>query len=310
MILDGKAIAAEFQMELKETISKIQGRRPCLAVVLIGEDPASQVYVRRKKKASAEVGIESLSFIMPASATEDEVLDQIASLNRDPNIDGILVQSPFPSHISPAKVMQAVSPDKDVDGFHPMNVGKLLSGSDDGFIPCTPLGIKVLLERSEIDVKGKHVVIVGRSNIVGKPMAALLIQRGRGRDATVTIVHRSSERLEEICASADILISATGQPRRLGPSYIKEGAVVVDVGITRVDDPSDPRGYHLAGDVDFEAVKDKCSAITPVPGGVGPMTIAMLLHNTLLSYERSHPDALPEDFAWRDAELNLPPLKT
>lgn len=310
MILDGKAMAAEFQAELRDTIAQIQGRKPCLAVVLVGQDPASQVYVRRKKKCSEEVGIRSVSHELPDTTTQEELLHLIDRLNKDAEVDGILVQSPFPSQIDPNAVMNAVDPAKDVDGFHPENMGRVLIGSDDGFIPCTPLGIKVLLERSDINIKGKHIVIVGRGNIVGKPLAALLIQRGRGRDATVTIVHRASERLEEICASADVLVSAIGVPRRITANMVKKGAVVIDVGINRVEDSSKKSGFRLCGDVDFDAVKDKCRAITPVPGGVGPMTIAMLLHNTLLAFERNHPDALPEDFAWRDAELNLPPMKT
>ncbi len=293
MILDGRSIANGVEAHLKEVIAALPGRPPALAVVLVGEDPASKVYVGRKRKQCENAGITSLAHTLPKETTQEELLALLETLSADKECDGILVQFPLPSHIDSQRVLEAMDPSKDVDGFHPINSGKLLNGADDGFVPCTPLGIKVMLEHAQIPVAGKHIVIVGRSNIVGKPLAAFLIQRGKGRDATVTVVHRASERLQDICRMADILITATGQPGNIKADMIKEGAVVIDVGITRVDDASRRNGYRLAGDVDFDEVSKKASAITPVPGGVGPMTIAMLLHNTLLAYQRSH--GLPEE---------------
>ena len=286
MILDGKAMAAEIEKEIRDTIGKLPGRPPCLAVVLVGDDPASEVYVTHKKKSCARVGIKSISHKLPSETTQENLLALIQQLNCAPSVDGILVQFPFPPQVNPNIVMESVAPEKDVDGFHPLNMGRLLMGIETGFVPCTPLGIQVMLERAKIPVAGKHIVIVGRSNIVGKPLAALLIQRGKGRDASVTVVHRKSERLQQICASADILVTAMGQPDSVGPEMIKEGAVIVDVGISRIEDPTKKQGYRLTGDIQFDRVKEKCQAITPVPGGVGPMTIAMLLQNTLTAYHR------------------------
>jgi methylenetetrahydrofolate dehydrogenase (NADP+)/methenyltetrahydrofolate cyclohydrolase len=306
MILDGRAISKTIEERLKHAVSQLTGPTPCLAVILVGADPASVVYVNRKKKQCAKIGIDSIAHHLPQETTQQELLALIQTLNHDNRCNGILVQFPLPPHIEDQKVLEQIDPAKDVDGFHPINSGKLLNGAEDGFVPCTPLGIKVMLEQSGVEVGGKHIVIIGRSNIVGKPLAAFLIQRGKGRDATVTVVHRSSERLVEICREADILISAMGQPKAIGPDMIKEGAVVIDVGITRVMDSSHPKGYYLAGDVDFDRVKTKASAITPVPGGVGPMTIAMLLHNTLLSYQRKY--QLPEEncFSFCGSKVNLP----
>ncbi|MCB1074474.1 MAG: bifunctional methylenetetrahydrofolate dehydrogenase/methenyltetrahydrofolate cyclohydrolase FolD [Simkania sp.] len=277
-LIDGKRIAQEIREELKQEINLLKGRKPGLAFILVGEDPASEAYVRMKKKGCLETGIYSEVLELPASVSEEALLKHISALNEDEKIDGILVQQPLPSHISESKVIQAVKPEKDVDGFHPMNIGKLLLGEEGGFAACTPLGVMQLLERSAIDPGGKHVVIVGRSNIVGKPLAALLVQKKPYANATVTIAHSRTENLTEVCRSADILVAAIGKAHFIESKMVKVGAVVIDVGINRVD-------KKIVGDVNFEAVKEQCSAITPVPGGVGPMTIAMLLSNTLLSYK-------------------------
>ncbi|CCB88811.1 bifunctional methylenetetrahydrofolate dehydrogenase/methenyltetrahydrofolate cyclohydrolase FolD [Simkania negevensis] len=277
-LIDGKRIAQEIREELKQEINLLKGRKPGLAFILVGEDPASEAYVRMKKKGCLETGIYSEVLELPASVSEEALLKHISVLNEDEKIDGILVQQPLPSHISESKVIQAVKPEKDVDGFHPMNIGKLLLGEEGGFAACTPLGVMQLLERSAIDPGGKHVVIVGRSNIVGKPLAALLVQKKPYANATVTIAHSRTENLTEVCRSADILVAAIGKAHFIESKMVKVGSVVIDVGINRVD-------KKIVGDVNFEAVKEQCSAITPVPGGVGPMTIAMLLSNTLLSYK-------------------------
>lgn len=279
MIIDGKAIANEIHNEIKQTVNLLAGRKPCIAVILVGEDPASHVYVNRKVQGCEEVGILSIKKELPADISEKHLLEEIDELNDDPNIDGILVQLPLPNHINSVKVMRHIDPDKDVDGFHPVNMGKMLIGETDGFIPCTPLGIKTLLEKSHIDTYGKHIVVVGRSNIVGKPMAALLLQREAGFNCSLSVVNRYTPDVKRFCKEADILIVAIGQPRYIKADMIKEGAVIIDVGINKEDG-------KLVGDVDFEEVKNKCSMITPVPGGVGPMTIAMLLKNTLSSYRR------------------------
>jgi len=271
MILDGKKIASEIIDEIKERVSELD-RKPGLAFILVGDNPASESYVRSKKKACAYTGIQSILHNLPATIAESDLVVQIESLNRDPHIDGILVQLPLPPHISEQTVMLTIDPAKDVDGFHPLNVGKMLLGDPTAILPCTPNGIKVLLEKSHIPVEGKHVVIVGRSNIVGKPLAAILMQKRAGCNATVTVCHSGSDL--EIIRTADILIAAIGKPRFI--QKIKPGAVVIDVGINRLDG-------KIVGDVDFEKVAHQASAITPVPGGVGPMTIAMLLKNTLKS---------------------------
>lgn len=277
-ILDGKQIAQEIQQELKQEIA-LSGARPALAVILVGENPASQIYIRRKMEACRTVGITSVPHLLTAETSEDEILNLIASLNKNPDIHGILIQLPLPAHVNPFKIMAAVSPDKDVDGFHPSNVGKLLIGETDGFFPCTPLGILELLTRSSIEVAGCNAVILGRSNIVGKPLAAMLMQSRSGANATVTVAHSKSRNLSELCRQADLLVVAIGKPHFVTAGMVKEGAVVVDVGINRLDS-------KLVGDVDFESVKSKCSAITPVPGGVGPLTIAMLLQNTFKAYQK------------------------
>lgn len=280
MILDGKAIAKNIENSLKEAIGHIKGRKPALAFVLVGEDPASISFIRMKKKKCHEVGILSIDVELPSTISEDYLLEEIERMNQNPQIDGILVQLPLPHHIKVDKILEAIDPKKDVDGFHPLNMGRLLLGEKKGFFPCTPYGISIMLHRSGIQVAGKHVVIIGRSNIVGKPLAALLMQKEKEANATVTVAHSASENLSELCLSADVLIAAMGRPHFVKASMVKKGAVVIDVGINRV-------GGKIIGDVDFDEVAPKCSHITPVPGGVGPMTIAMLLSNTLLSYQRT-----------------------
>lgn len=286
--INGIAIAAKVFEETKTRAAALlaRGIQPGLAVVLVGDDPASRAYVRSKDKKAAELGFHSIKKELPANTTQAELLQIVEDLNRDPAIHGILVQSPPPAHIHEAAIIQAIHPDKDVDGFHPTNVAKLALDDPTGFVPCTPLGCQRLLIESGIETSGRHVVIVGRSMIVGKPMALLLLRRGQGGDATVTIAHSRSRDLASITRQADILIAAVGRPQFLGPDHIRQGAVVIDVGINRLPDATSPRGYKLVGDVDYEAVASLTSAITPVPGGVGPMTIAMLLANTVTAAER------------------------
>lgn len=279
MIIDGKKIAAEIRAEIQKRVSVLSGRKPGLAFILVGNDKASETYVRMKTRACDEVGFYSQNIVLDASITEEELLKQVYALNEDPKIDGILIQQPFPSGINTQKIIEAVSPDKDVDGFHPLNIGKMLLGDTSGFVSCTPLGIITLLDRTKISVEGKHVVIVGRSNIVGKPLAALLMQKAPNRNATVTVAHSKTENLKEICKSADILIAAMGKPKFITADMVADNAVVIDVGINRVDNT-------LVGDVDFDGAMPKASYITPVPGGVGPMTIATLLANTYTSFSR------------------------
>ena len=259
---------------------------PGLAFVRVGEDPASRVYVGMKEKACDQLGAHSQTHILTEDTTEKELLKLISELNADPSVHGILVQAPLPEQINEATVFAAVSPNKDVDGFHPLNVGKLLLGDPDGFSPCTPAGIHELLMRSSIQISGAEVVILGRGNIVGKPMAAILCQKRDSANATVSLCHSRTRDLKEHCLRADILIAAMGVPEFIKADMVKPGAVVIDVGVNRVADPTSKNGTRLVGDVDFDAVKDKTSAITPVPGGVGPMTIAMLMTNTVKAFER------------------------
>lgn len=287
MILDGKKIAKEIQDEIKAAlIQNAYPRKPCLAVILVGNLLASTLYVERKAKACEEVGIKSEKHNLAATIDESSLLHEIDQLNQNPNVDGILIQLPLPPHINPFKIIQQISPEKDVDGLHPINLGKLFMGDVETFAPCTPLGVKVMLERSMINVSGKHALVIGRSHLVGKPMAAILMQNAPGCNATVTVAHSKTSNLKEIAKMADIIIAAIGQPKFVTEDMVKKGAVVVDVGINKIDDESKKSGYQIVGDVDFENVKDKCSYISPVPGGVGPMTIAMLLSNTLKSFLR------------------------
>lgn len=280
-LINGKEVAAQVRARLADDIAalKAQGHTPGLAVVLVGDDPASQVYVGSKVKACAELGLYSQEWRLPAETTQDELVALIHKLNADERVHGILVQSPPPPHIDEAAVILNIDPRKDVDGFHPANVAKLVLEDESGFVPCTPLGCMEMLKAYNIPTAGKHAVVIGRSMIVGKPMANLLVSKRA--NATVTIAHSRTKNLPELCRTADIIVAAVGRPLMVGADCIKPGAVVLDVGINRIPAPERPRGYRIVGDVDFEAVKDLCSAITPVPGGVGPMTIAMLMANTV-----------------------------
>lgn len=288
MLIDGRAIAQQIQHELKDAIGKISGRPPHLVAIQVGEHPPSETYLQRKTKSCKEVGITSEIRRFPETISLDSLLAELQNLNRDSTVDGILVQLPLPPHLDPNQVMVTLDPTKDVDGFHPTNLGKLLAGNESGLIPCTPLGIQQLLVRSSFQWEGKHVVILGRSNIVGKPLAALLLQKRSTANATVTVVHSGTPDPTPFCRSADILVAAMGKPKMIKKEMIQPHAIVIDVGISRIPSQKDPRGYTLVGDVDFEDVHPHCRAITPVPGGVGPMTVAMLLHNTWTSYLR-HP---------------------
>ncbi|MGD9417535.1 MAG: bifunctional methylenetetrahydrofolate dehydrogenase/methenyltetrahydrofolate cyclohydrolase FolD [Verrucomicrobiota bacterium JB025] len=280
-ILDGKAVAASVLDECRTEAAELvkNGITPGLAVVLVGEDPASQVYVGSKVRACGELGFHSKKIELPAETTQDELLKVVLELNADPSVHGILVQSPPPPHIDEEAIVRAIDSRKDVDGFHPENVAKLALEDPTGFVPCTPAGCMKLLEVSGIDTSGKEAVVIGRSMIVGKPMALLLVSKKA--NATVTIAHSRTADLPGVCRRADIVVAAVGRPEMVKADWIKPGAVVIDVGINRVDDASKKRGYRLTGDVAYEEVAPLCSAITPVPGGVGPMTIAMLMRNTL-----------------------------
>ncbi len=286
-IISGTEVAAQIREELKEKTKelKVKGITPGLAVILVGDNPASVSYVTSKAKGCEEVGIYSETLRLPADVEEEEVLTTIGRLNQDPKFHGILVQLPLPKHINESKVLNAIDPRKDVDGFHPVNMGKLLIGEPD-FIPCTPHGVQQMLVRSGYDPAGKHVVICGRSNLVGKPLMAILIQKRKGANATVTVCHTGTQDMAAMTRQADILVAAAGVPQVIKADMVKEGAVVIDVGVNRIEDPTKKSGFRLVGDVDFDAVKEKAEAITPVPGGVGPMTVTMLLVNTVRGAEK------------------------
>jgi methylenetetrahydrofolate dehydrogenase (NADP+)/methenyltetrahydrofolate cyclohydrolase len=277
-LIDGKQIAHKMQQAITEEIASLKGRKPGLAFLRIGEDPSSKIYIRIKKKQCAEVGIFSWDEELSEKATKEEVLETLQRLNHHPLIDGILLQLPLPPHLSAFSLIEHIAPEKDVDGFHPLNMGKLLLGEKGGLIPCTPQGVHQLLIHSQIELAGKHVVILGRSNIVGKPLAALLMQKSPSCNATVTVVHSRSPNIADLCRQADILIAAIGKPYFVTKEMVRPGAVVIDVGINKI-------GSEIVGDVDFSAVSPLCSYITPVPGGVGPMTVACLLSNTLQAYK-------------------------
>jgi methylenetetrahydrofolate dehydrogenase (NADP+)/methenyltetrahydrofolate cyclohydrolase len=284
-ILSGKELAATMRQEMKQEIEKLKEQHnvvPGLAVVLIGDNPASISYVRGKEKACTEVGILSQQYKFDANYKEEDLLKLIDTLNRDDSIHGILVQLPLPDHINEEKVLYAINPDKDVDGFHPVNVGRMMIGAP-GFLPCTPHGIQQLILRNGIEIAGKHVVIVGRSNIVGKPLAMILVQKKKGANATITMCHTGTKNMAEYTKQADILVVAAGRPHTVNGDMVKQGTVVIDVGVNRIEDKTKKSGFRLIGDVEFDEVSQKAGAISPVPGGVGPMTITMLLYNTIQS---------------------------
>jgi len=283
-IISGRVVAEEIRAELRERVAQLRGESgvtPGLATVLVGDDPASHQYVRNKNKAAADMGLHSRQITLAAETTEDELLGVVAGLNADPEIHGILVQLPLPDQIDERKVIEAIHPSKDVDGLHPVNVGRLATDSGHFFAPCTPSGIVEMLLRNGHDPSGKHVVVVGRSNLVGRSLASLLLRKGRGGDATVTVCHSRTQDLASITRTADILVAAMGRAETITGDMVRPGAVVIDVGTNRVDDPGSAKGYRVCGDVLFDEVKEVAGAISPVPGGVGPMTITMLLANTV-----------------------------
>lgn len=280
-LIDGKAIAQKVYAELREEIAGLKSRAliPGLAVVLVGDDPASRTYVRAKDKMCRDLGLHSVKLELPAATTQAELLARVDELNRDQQVHGILVQSPPPPQIDESAIVRALDPRKDVDGFHPINVAKIALDDETGFVPCTPLGCLRLLRETGVALSGANVVVLGRSMIVGKPMALLLMRKGI--DATVTVIHSRTRNIPEICQRADVIIAAIGRPHFVRKEFVREGAIIIDVGINRVDNATSERGYKLVGDVDFDAVSEIAAAITPVPGGVGPMTIAMLMSNTI-----------------------------
>lgn len=286
VIIDGKQIAADVRADVAKKVAELKekGIAPCLAVILVGENPASVSYVTGKQKALAEVGMVDRSVHLPESTSEDDLLKLIDELNKDETVHGILVQLPLPKHINEDKVIMAISPEKDVDGFHPVSVGNMMIGRP-GFLPCTPHGIIVLLQKAGIETKGKHAVVIGRSNIVGKPVSILLARKDV--NCTVTMCHTGTKNMAEITRQADIIVVASGRPHTLTADMVKDGAVVIDVGVNRIPDASKKSGFRLAGDCDFDDLVGKTSFITPVPGGVGPMTISMLMYNTLQAAERT-----------------------
>jgi methylenetetrahydrofolate dehydrogenase (NADP+)/methenyltetrahydrofolate cyclohydrolase len=290
-LIDGKAIAEQINAETVVEIARLKDRHhvtPGLAVILVGENPASVSYVSMKDKMCARLGMHSERINLPPTIREGELLATVDALNQRQEIHGILVQSPLPPQISEERIFAAISPSKDVDGFHPVNVGKLAIGDPTGFVPCTPAGVHELLIRSGVNIDGAHVVVLGRSRIVGRPVSLILSQKAAQANATVTVCHSRSRNLPEICRSADILIAAIGVPRFVKADMVRDGAVVIDVGVSRVEDRMSGKGYRLVGDVDFDAVSQKASLMTPVPGGVGPMTIAMLMHNTVRAARMQH----------------------
>lgn len=283
-LIDGNRIAADIVAELKTQVAALPGRKPCLVIVRVGDDPASVSYVKKKESTAAEIGIDGRVILPSASITQAELLALIDRLNADDAVDGILVQDPLPAGIDNTAIFRRIAPEKDVDGFHPLNLGKLAQDDDSGFAPCTPAGIMVLLSRSGVDLNGRHVVVLGRSLIVGKPVGLLALQKKAGANGTVTFCHSGTPRLAEFTRQADVLIAAIGRPEFVTADMVKPGAVVIDVGISRVADAKKKSGYRLVGDVHFPSVASVASKITPVPGGVGPMTVAMLMKNTLKAY--------------------------
>jgi methylenetetrahydrofolate dehydrogenase (NADP+)/methenyltetrahydrofolate cyclohydrolase len=287
-IIDGKQVAAEMRAELKVEVAELRQRGvvPGLGVILVGDDPASKSYVTAKEQTCAEIGIYSDDNRLPAATSQADLMALVKKMNADPKINGILVQLPLPKHLNEAEVLLAIAPDKDVDGFHPMNVGRMVVG-EKAFLPCTPHGVIQLLVRNGVKIEGAHAVIVGRSNIVGKPLANMLMQKSARANATVTVCHTRTRDIAHFTRQADIVIAAAGKPNTITADMIREGAAVIDVGVNRIEDKTKKSGFRLVGDVDFEAVKEKAALITPVPGGVGPMTITMLMYNTVESARRA-----------------------
>ena len=283
--IDGNAIAESIIEELASEVGQLSDTKPVVAFIRVGDDPASVSYVRKKQKIAERIGIESRLILLPYDVSEKELFAQIDELNMDPVINGILIQAPLPEHINETNTFNRVSPNKDVDGFHTLNIGKLCQEDESGFIACTPAGIVELIKRSNIETQGKHVVVLGRSQIVGKPAALLMVRKALPGNATVTLCHSKTKNLASITSQADVLIAAIGRPNFVTADMVKEGVCVIDVGINRVNDDSRKSGYRLVGDVDFDAVASKASHMTPVPGGVGPMTVAMLMHNTLRAFK-------------------------
>lgn len=286
-IIDGNQVAAEIVAELKAEVAGSSGRKPCIALVRVGDDPASVSYVKKKEKTAAEIGIESRLIFPPVTITQDELCALIDTLNADATVDGILVQSPLPKGINEVAVFRRIAAEKDVDGFHTLNLGKLAQEDDTGFVACTPAGIMELLQRAKVSLNGKHVVVLGRSLIVGKPAALLAVQRKQWANATVTICHSQTKDLPAITRQADVLIAAIGKAEFVTADMVKPGAVIIDVGVNRVPDATKKTGYRLTGDVHFPTVSPLCAKITPVPGGVGPMTVAMLMKNTVKAYRQN-----------------------
>jgi methylenetetrahydrofolate dehydrogenase (NADP+) / methenyltetrahydrofolate cyclohydrolase len=284
-LIDGNKIAETIIAELKAEVAAMKGRKPCIALVRVGDDPASVSYVRKKEKTSAEIGIESRVILPPITISQPDLFKLLDDLNADPTVDGILVQSPLPKHIDEVATFRRVAPEKDVDGFNTINLGKVAQEDDTGFVACTPAGIMELLARSGVDLKGKHVVVLGRSLIVGKPIALLALQKKAGANGTVTICHSGTSNLAALTRQADVLIAAIGRPDFVTAEMVKPGVVIIDVGINRVADASKKTGYRLTGDVHFPGVSPLASKITPVPGGVGPMTVAMLMKNTVKAHQ-------------------------
>jgi len=285
-IIDGNQIAAAIIAELKAEVAQVSGRKPCIALVRVGDDPASVSYVRKKEKTAEEIGVTSRIILPPVTISQPELFAILDELNQDPTVDGILVQSPLPKNIDEVAVFRRVAPEKDVDGFNTLNLGKVAQEDPSGFVACTPAGIMELLARSGVDLKGKHVVVLGRSLIVGKPIALLALQKKAGANATVTVCHSATANLPAITRQADVLVAAIGRAEFVTADMVKPGAVVIDVGINRVADPSKKTGYRLTGDVNFAQVSPLCAKITPVPGGVGPMTVAMLMQNTVKAFRQ------------------------
>ncbi|EDY81118.1 tetrahydrofolate dehydrogenase/cyclohydrolase, NAD(P)-binding domain protein [Verrucomicrobiia bacterium DG1235] len=284
-LIDGKQISQDIVSELTTEVAELKGTKPCIAFIRVGEDPASVSYVRQKNRTAEKIGITPLLFELPETVTQEELFAKVEELNADKTVNGILIQSPLPKHLDEQAAFNLIDPNKDVDGFHVQNAGRVVQEDPDGFVSCTPAGIIEICKREGISLEGKHVVVIGRSLIVGKTFALLAMQKGPHANATVTVCHSRTKNLPEVVRAADVVVAAIGRPNFVTADMVKDGAVVIDVGINRVEDPSKKSGYRIVGDVDFAAVEPKASRITPVPGGVGPMTVAMLMKNTFKAYQ-------------------------